>query len=136
MTSSCRVYGWVIICFLCLFQVRSIACFRNELITCVCCESRCVPRNYLNSAWWCAVGGKLLLTSRRRRFYLLVTPFLHGSLVSLADGRIVLFLGEINYLDRSNPSAPSRVITGHNKSICAMTVKPKTAIFTGDCCVN
>lgn len=42
----------------------------------------------------------------------------------------VSLAGEIKYLDRNNPSTPLRVVTGHNKSICAMTVKPQEAIFT------
>ena len=41
------------------------------------------------------------------------------------------FAGEIKYLDRNNPESPLRVLTGHNKSITQMAVKPGNAIFTG-----
>ncbi|KNC69317.1 hypothetical protein SARC_18172, partial [Sphaeroforma arctica JP610] len=30
--------------------------------------------------------------------------------------------GSINYLDRENPSAPKKIISGHNKNISALAV--------------
>nr|CAB3267681.1 actin-interacting protein 1 [Phallusia mammillata] len=42
----------------------------------------------------------------------------------------VSLTGEINYLDRNDPSKPAKVVTGHNKTITCTTIKPKEAIYS------
>ena len=49
----------------------------------------------------------------------------------VAFSSILLYAGDINYLDRNNPSSPSRVVAGHKTAVTCVAAQPNEAIFSG-----